>query len=94
MPRPLEILRVRPAAAARRRWNGVSVAPGHTALTRTPCLASSKASVLVSDTMPALVTSYWPIPARGLTAWVDEMLTMLPRPLARRSPMAARMNAA
>ena len=42
--------------------------------------ASSKASVLVSETMPALVTSYWPIPARGLTAWVEEMLTMLPRP--------------
>ena len=83
---------MRPAAAARRKWNGVSVAPGQTALTRMPCFASSNASVLVIETMPALVTSYCPMPARGLTAWVDEMFTTLPRPQARRSPIAARMN--
>src|SRR5690606_17035659 len=59
---------VRPAASARRRWNGVKVSPGQTALARMPCLASSNASVFVIETMPALVTSYCPIPARGLTA--------------------------
>ena len=68
----------------------MKVAPGQTALTRTPCAASSKASVRVSDTMPALVTSYWPIPARGLKAWVEDTLTMLPRSEARRSGKASR----
>jgi hypothetical protein len=42
--------------------------------------------------MPALVTSYCPMPARGLTAWVEEMFTMLPQPQARRSLIAARVN--
>src|SRR5215467_13406641 len=34
------------------------------ALTRMPCFASSNASVRVSETMPAFVTSYCPMPAR------------------------------
>src|SRR5215207_6713437 len=73
----------RPSAAARRAWNGVNVAPGQTAFTRTPCSVSSNARVRVMETMPAFVTSYCPMTARGLKAWVEDTLTMLPRPEAR-----------
>ncbi len=43
------------------------VPPGHTALTRMRCGASSTASARVNPSTAALVVSYWPMPVRPIT---------------------------
>ena len=44
--------------------------------------------------IPALVLSYKPMPLRPISAWADETLTMLPRPLARKCGKAQRLMVA
>src|ERR1700730_4842108 len=90
--RPSRLSRVRsprsavsetPRAAARRMGHGVMVPPGHTALTRTRCGASSTASARVKPSTAALVVSYWPMPVRPISPYTDDTLTMVPRPVLR-----------
>ena len=57
-----------PIFCARPTWKSVSVEPGQTALTRTPCAASSHAKDRVKASCAALVASYKAMPLRPLMA--------------------------
>ena len=59
---------------------GVSIAPGHTALTRMPCGAYSIAAVRVSPRTPCLLALYGDANGAPRSASVDATLTIAPRP--------------
>src|SRR5436190_23365216 len=61
-------------------WKGVTVKPGQTAFARIPWPTWSQAIERVSASRAALVASYWAMPARPWTAFVDDTLTILPPP--------------
>ena len=57
--------------------------PGQTALTLTPCAASSQAQVRVMEMMAPFVASYWPRSLRPISPWTEENIDDAG---ARRSP--------
>ena len=60
--------------------SGVSMTPGHTALTRTPWLAASARSPMLSPTMACLVVEYGTSRGLGNRPEREAVLTMWPRP--------------
>src|SRR5688500_6810902 len=69
------------------RWNcpviGVSMDPGHTALTRRPCLAYSTARVFVRASTPPLDDAYAAAHGWPNCDDVEDTLTMAPPPSSR-----------
>src|SRR5258708_21282279 len=59
---------------------GVSIAEGHTVLTRIPLRAFSSAAVLVSPITPCLLALYADAPAKPARPAIDAMFTIAPPP--------------
>ena len=72
--------RLRPRPAVKRVIISVSITPGHTALTRTPCVAYSSAAVLVSPESRASTRCRRGIAAKPTSPATDEILTIEPPP--------------
>src|SRR5437763_2219736 len=77
------------SSAHRPRLSSVAVQPGHSALTRTPWLAHSAASVLVSEISPALAAPYGASAGDAIRPAMEATLMTEPWPRLTRWPPSA-----